>query len=94
MARGLKLQRSDTIGFISDNITTTPFAAGLVEGAQHGARETGKHLLIVNVEYRPERSNAAAMEEAGPPEQGKRGRGDDDDEGYPIVSTRVSEISV
>ena len=64
MARGLKLQRSDTIGFISDNITTTPFAAGLVEGAQHGARETGKHLLIVNVEYRPERSNAAAMEEA------------------------------
>lgn len=51
MARGLKLQRSDTIGFVSDNITTTPFAAGLVEGAQRGARSNGKHLLIVNVEY-------------------------------------------
>ena len=64
MARGLKLQRSDTIGFISDNITTTPFAAGLVEGAQHGARELGKHLLIVNVEHRPERTDQTAMEAA------------------------------
>ena len=64
MARGLKLQRSDTIGFISENITTTPFAAGLVEGAQYGARESGKHLLIVNVEYRPESSNETAMEAA------------------------------
>ncbi|MCL1594270.1 MAG: LacI family DNA-binding transcriptional regulator [Actinomycetia bacterium] len=64
MARGLKLQRSDTIGFISDNITITPFAAGLIEGAQVGAREAGKHLLIVNVDYEENRDNSDAIEHA------------------------------
>lgn len=50
-ARSLKLQRSNTIGFVSDRITTTPYASGLVRGAHDGARNAGKHLLISNVDH-------------------------------------------
>jgi len=51
VARSLKLQRSDTIGFVSDQITTTPYASGLVQGAQDAVRSLGRHLLISNVEH-------------------------------------------
>jgi len=50
LARGLKLQRSDTIGFLSDHITTTPYAVAMVRGAQDAARAAGKHLLILNLD--------------------------------------------
>jgi LacI family transcriptional regulator len=64
VARSLKLQRSDTIGFVSDQITTTPYAFGLVQGAQDAVRSVGKHLLISNVEYRDDVSIEAAEEMA------------------------------
>jgi LacI family transcriptional regulator len=51
VARSLKLQRSDTIGFVSDQITTTPYAFGLVQGAHDAVRSFGRHLLISNVEH-------------------------------------------
>ncbi len=49
LARGLKLRRSDTIGFLSDHIMTSPYAVGLVNGAQDAAQEAGKHLLILDL---------------------------------------------
>lgn len=49
VARSLKLQRSETIGFVSDQITTTPYAFGLVQGAQEACRQAGKQLVIANV---------------------------------------------
>jgi LacI family transcriptional regulator len=64
LARSLKLQRSDTIGFVSDQITTTPYAFGLVQGAQDAVRSGGKHLLISNVEYRDDVGREAAAEKA------------------------------
>jgi LacI family transcriptional regulator len=64
VARSLKLQRSDTIGFVSDQITTTPYAFGLVQGAQDAVRNFGKHLLISNVEYTDDVSREAAEEMA------------------------------
>ena len=64
VARSLKLQRSDTIGFVSDQITTTPYAFGLVQGAQDAVRGIGKHLLISNVEYTDDVGREAAAEMA------------------------------
>ncbi len=46
VARGLRTQRTRTIGLISDQIATTPFAGRMLAGAQDAAREHG-HLLIL-----------------------------------------------
>jgi LacI family transcriptional regulator len=48
MARGLRSGRSATIGFISDEIATTPFAGAMIQGAQDAAWEAGKLLLLIN----------------------------------------------
>jgi LacI family transcriptional regulator len=48
MARGLRRRRSDTIGVISDEIATTPFAGAMVQGAQDAAWAAGVVLLLVN----------------------------------------------
>lgn len=48
LARGLRSGRSATIGLISDEIATTPFAGAMVQGAQDAAWEAGKLLLLIN----------------------------------------------
>ncbi len=48
MAAGLRRQTSDTIGFISDLIATTPHAGPMIQGAQDAAWEAQKILIIVN----------------------------------------------
>lgn len=48
LARGLRTQRSHTIGFISDEIATTPNASRMVLGAQETAAAHGVVLLLVN----------------------------------------------
>jgi len=48
MARGLRQRRSETIGFLSDEIATTPFAGAMIQGAQDAAWESGIVLLLVN----------------------------------------------
>ena len=48
LAAGLRRQVSDTIGFISDLIATTPHAGAMVQGAQDAAWEVGKVLLMIN----------------------------------------------
>ena len=48
LAAGLRRQMSDTIGFISDLIATTPHAGAMVQGAQDAAGEVGKVLLMIN----------------------------------------------
>ncbi len=47
-ARGLRSQRTFTIGFVSDEIITTPFAVRTVKGAQDMAWENGYVLLLIN----------------------------------------------
>lgn len=48
LARGLRLRRSNTIGFVSDHIATTPFAGRIILGAQEAAAKQGLLLLMLN----------------------------------------------
>jgi LacI family transcriptional regulator len=48
LARGLRTRRTQTIGFVSDVIATTPYAGQLIQGAQDAAWQAGMLLLLVN----------------------------------------------
>lgn len=48
LASGLRSNRSQTIGFVSDQIATTPFAGRVVLGAQEAAAEFDWVLMVVN----------------------------------------------
>jgi LacI family transcriptional regulator len=58
-ARNMRTQRSNFIGFITDEIATTPFAGATIKGAQDAARTHGRILLLVNTEGVPEIENEA-----------------------------------
>ena len=45
-ARGLRTDKTQTIGFVSDLVATTRFASGLITGAL-GAAEKASHVLLV-----------------------------------------------
>jgi len=47
-AKGLRLRRSHTIGFVTDEIATTPYAGSIIKGAQDRAWADGKLLMIIN----------------------------------------------
>lgn len=59
LARGLRAQRTHTIGFISDVVATTPHANMMIQGAQDLAWEHGKLLLLVNTGDNQEMKMAA-----------------------------------
>lgn len=59
IARNLRGQSTNTIGFISDEIATTPFAVRILQGAQNYAWEHKKLLLTVNTGGDPEIRDAA-----------------------------------
>lgn len=48
LASGLRNQRSQILGLVSDEITTTPFAGAMIQGAQDAASEHGYLLMVVN----------------------------------------------
>lgn len=48
LAKGLVQQSSSLIGFITDDVATTPFAGQIIQGAQNEALKQGKTLLIIN----------------------------------------------
>ncbi|MBL0885696.1 LacI family DNA-binding transcriptional regulator [Myceligenerans indicum] len=48
IARGLRTQRTRTIGLVSDEIATTPFAGRMLAGAQDAARENAHLLFLVD----------------------------------------------
>lgn len=48
IARGLRAQRTHTIGFISDEIATTPHAGRTIQGAQDFAWDNENLILLVN----------------------------------------------
>ncbi|MER5210267.1 LacI family DNA-binding transcriptional regulator [Streptomyces sp. NPDC002838] len=54
LARGLRLKRSNTIGFVSDQIATTPHAGRIILGAQEEAAKHGLLLLMLNTGGDPE----------------------------------------
>jgi LacI family transcriptional regulator len=48
VARGLRTQRTHTIGLVSDHVVTTPYAGRMILGAQEAAWEAGFVLMLVN----------------------------------------------
>ena len=48
LASGLRNQRSQILGLVSDEITTTPFAGAMIRGAQDAAYERGYVMMVVN----------------------------------------------
>ncbi len=48
LAQGLRMQRTHTIGFLSDNIATTPYAGRIILGAQDAAAEVGSLLVLLS----------------------------------------------
>jgi LacI family transcriptional regulator len=47
-ARGLRLQRSDIIGFVSDRVATTPYAGAMILGAQEASHAAGRLLVALD----------------------------------------------
>jgi LacI family transcriptional regulator, galactose operon repressor len=54
LARGLRTQRTRMIGFLSDRVSTTPFAGQMIVGAQDAAAEAGSLLVLINSDGDPE----------------------------------------
>jgi len=50
VARNLRTQRTNVIGFLTDEVASTPFAGHLIAGAQAAAWAAGRILMIVNTE--------------------------------------------
>lgn len=48
VAKGLRTRRSQSIGFITDEIATTPFAGDIIKGARNVAWANDTLLLIIN----------------------------------------------
>src|SRR5437764_15227856 len=61
MARGLSLQRSHTIGLISDEAAISPHAGTIIQGAQDATWASDKILVVLNTSHRAE-VEAAAVE--------------------------------
>jgi LacI family transcriptional regulator len=47
-AKGLRLRRSHTIGFVTDEILTTPYAGSIIKGTQDQAWAHGLVLMVIN----------------------------------------------
>lgn len=59
IARGLSSQRSHTIGFLSDEIATTPAAGQMIRGAQDAAWSARLMLLVIDTGRNAELEQAA-----------------------------------
>ncbi|OUC09676.1 LacI family transcriptional regulator [Litorilinea aerophila] len=59
IARGLRNRRTHTIGFISDEIATTPFAGQIIQGAQDTAWQFERLILLVNTGANKQMEQAA-----------------------------------
>jgi LacI family transcriptional regulator len=54
LARGLRLQRSQTLGLLSDEIATTPYAGRIILGAQETASARGWVLILLTTGNDPQ----------------------------------------
>ncbi|WP_297740837.1 LacI family DNA-binding transcriptional regulator [uncultured Tessaracoccus sp.] len=58
-ARTLRTGRSKVLGFISDEVTVTRFASGMVRGILEGADKHGHGVMIMEIDHRAERLEQA-----------------------------------
>lgn len=54
LARGVRQNRTNTLGFVSDAVGTTPYAVRIILGAQHAAAEAGYLLMLMNAGLNPD----------------------------------------
>lgn len=54
LARGLRRQRSGIVGFLGDQVATTPYAVDMILGAQVTLREAGSLMILMNTEGDPD----------------------------------------
>lgn len=54
-ARGLRTGRTATLGFVSDEVTVTRFAAGMLRGLLDATEEREHALMIAEADHRPDR---------------------------------------
>lgn len=47
-ARHMRTQRSQLIGFLTDEVATTPYAGDIIKGAQDAAWESGHILMVIS----------------------------------------------
>lgn len=59
IARSLSRQRTHTIGLVSDEIATTPFAGAMIRGAHEAAWKAGHVLTLIDTDADPEVEQAA-----------------------------------
>ena len=57
VARTLRTSKSNTLGFVTDEIATTPYASKVLEGAQDAASKLGYILLTTNTNNDAELEN-------------------------------------
>lgn len=60
LARSLRTSRTRILGFVSEEIATTPFAGGIILGAQDAASAAGYMMITVNVDGRTNESEEIA----------------------------------
>ncbi len=58
-AKSLRLRRSQIIGFVTDEILTSPYAGKIIQGAQDAAAAAGEILLLANTGGEPDLEKAA-----------------------------------
>ncbi|TXK19084.1 LacI family DNA-binding transcriptional regulator [Homoserinibacter sp. GY 40078] len=58
-ARGLRTDKTLTIGFVSDLVATTRFASGLIKGALEAAEDARHFVLVAETEGDPRREEEA-----------------------------------
>ncbi|RJS45907.1 LacI family DNA-binding transcriptional regulator [Nocardioides cavernaquae] len=56
-ARGLRRRSSQAIGFLSDEVTTTPFAVAMLAAAQDEAADNGQLLFTLNIGKSPSQAD-------------------------------------
>lgn len=59
LAQSLRQNRTHTIGLISDDIATTPFAGAMIRGAQEAAWKAGHVLVLIDTEGEADVERAA-----------------------------------
>lgn len=62
VALSLRNQQTSTIGIITDDIVTSPFAGRLISGASRTALARGYMVLVVDTEHDTSRDSAAAQQ--------------------------------
>ena len=66
LARSLRTSKTGLLGFISEDVATTPFAGGIIQGAQDAARVSGYIMLTVNAKgAAEEEEDVAALRRYG-----------------------------